>query len=256
MKTKSLSFRILLLLSLILCFGFILTACNDSPNNQSETITLAETKELIVNALSLDNETSSQISSQANNDNRDVFLKFGTTDTYIRSNLVTPEYTDSVNMSATIEKTGDAWSKYALNYSVNNSNINLSTQEYFDGNFIYKINFDGSKTKTEFSNGTEESANLSLILCNFDVMFLDEAFDVAYRDDVLKTSIMLSFSILKFSLTKSENNKYLKMLSVKKFSRSRTMPIEFLYATSGGSFLKCSKRSYCSALVSTCVLRS
>ena len=128
MKTKSLNFRILLLFSLILCFGFILTACNDSPNDQSETITLAETKELIVNALSLDNETSSQISSQANNDNRDVFLKFETTNTYIRSNLVTPEFTDFVNMSATIEKTGDAWSKYALNYSVNNSNINLSTQ--------------------------------------------------------------------------------------------------------------------------------
>lgn len=189
MKTKSLSFRILLLISLILCFGFILTACNDSPNDQSETITLAETKELIVNALSLDNETSSQISSQANNGNRDVFLKFGTTDTYIRSNLVTPEYTDSVNMSATIEKTGDAWSKYALNYNVSNNSTNLSTQEYFDGNFIYKINFDDSKTKTEFSNGTEESANLSLILCNFDVMFLDEAFDVAYKNDVLKTSI-------------------------------------------------------------------
>ena len=72
-------------------------------------------------------------------------------------------------------------------YPENNSLASI--KEYYDGSFVYGIGADSTKTKTEFANSPDSAiGNLSTVLLSFDVMFMDQAFETAYQNEVLRTT--------------------------------------------------------------------
>lgn len=56
-----------------------------------------------------------------------------------------------------LKKNGEAWSKYVLDYQTYSSNSaeKFGTKEYFDGEKIYKIDYDDSRVVSDFENGTQ-----------------------------------------------------------------------------------------------------
>ena len=190
MKTKNLSLKILSVVALVLCLGLFLTACDDQ---STTTISLAEGKEIIVNALQLDNSSVSALSVE---DNRDVFLKFKNTEVDFNSVSELHGESSNIKISAIVNKSKTGWEKYVLEnimetksetYPENNSLASI--KEYYDGSFVYGIGADSTKTKTEFANSPDSAiGNLSTVLLSFDVMFMDQAFETAYQNEVSRTT--------------------------------------------------------------------
>lgn len=195
MKTRkmNISLTIFALVFALFSLSFFLFGCNET---KEQTISLAETKTLIVNALQLDG-ISGQEMTKNSTDNRNIFTKFGKTNISFENDLMAQNLTDTVEMNATIEKNGEAWSKYVLDYQTYSSNSaeKFGTKEYFDGEKIYKIDYDDSRVVSDFENGTQESMNLSITFLYFDVMFYDGAFESCYQEDVLKVTNENGFTL-------------------------------------------------------------
>lgn len=197
MKTKNLSLKILSVVALILCLGLFLTACDEQ---STTTISLAEGKEIIVNALQLD---SVSVSAYSEEDNRDVFLKFKNTEFDFESVSELHGETSNIKISGIANKSKTGWEKYVLenimeskNETNPKNNYLTSVKEYYDGSFVYGIGADGSKTKTEFANSPDSLiGNLSTVLLSFDMMFMDKAFETAYQNEVLKTKTENSYTL-------------------------------------------------------------
>ncbi len=164
-----------LFLTLVFAFVLSITAfagCRKSEN--SLTISLETAKTTIVEALEIE-EVSGQIvlgNSVENQGNRNIFAKLRNSAVEIVGNF---DYGDTI--SGCVQRQQTAWTKYSLGCG--------DEYEYYDGTYVYLKN---SQTKTTFDSSHYGIILQSLDCIYLDLLFLDEAFDTIYNDDVLKES--------------------------------------------------------------------
>lgn len=179
---------------ILICGCFLFAGCGEK---STETISILQAKEIIVNALALDDMTNA-LEDETFSTNRDVFTKFHNTDVYVESKMSAGEMSSNTQYMALIEKTNGVWTKYTLSNSLNDvsgsETFTTSTLEYYDGEYVY-TDRDGEKSKSLFADNMSESQNLSMILVSFDYVFLDDAFDIIYQNDVTKTSRPNSYTL-------------------------------------------------------------
>ena len=168
----------ILCMALIVC-SFILVACKskdpDTPPQTpgSTTITLAEAKSTIVNALATNNmEVQSSFFSTSN---RNVFTKLNTVEISIEGKF---DYGTTISGTAEKNILGN-WTKYSLQSGENYG--------YYDGDNAYlKNNLDYWTTTFEYSYFGLILQSMDCIY--IDLLFLDDAFDSIYGDTVKKIS--------------------------------------------------------------------
>lgn len=164
--------KILICLSIILAGGVALLAgCNPSDNN----LTLAQAKEIIVNALSMDSTVETTSVKSFSTDNRNIFVKLN------RASVEIDGLTDlGTKITGEVERGTNGWTGYSLS----------SLEEYFE----YYVNDTAYfKHDNETATNPFDSSRFGIYLQSFDViyvdlLFLDDAFDSIYENSVTKTS--------------------------------------------------------------------
>lgn len=164
-------------LFLTFAFVFVLSICSLAGcgnSGKNSTISLATAKETIVEALKIE-EVSGQMvlgNSVENQGNRNIFAKLENSAVEIVGNF---DYGDTI--SGYVQRQDAAWTKYVLGCG--------DEYEYYDGTYAY---LKSTQTKTTFDSSHYGIILQSLDCVYLDLLFLDEAFDTIYKDDVLKES--------------------------------------------------------------------
>ena len=203
----------------MLCCGFFLAGCKDgnekndedtNPGTQSSTtISLSEAKTIIVNALALDEDSSSA----EQQGNRDLFEKFGMvqlnslteTQDYTTSEMISQEeyvghYEYSNNsiqkylssMSSTAVENDEITEVNYQEYSSDYITVYRNIEDELFGNMVMEITLSNDESTGEsFEIETLESQILSIT----NVMFTDDAFDAVYKENVARNKTDDGFSL-------------------------------------------------------------
>ena len=224
MRTKSKSkflAGILSIFAIILCFGFLLTGCGDSSNNDNtgdddtsantSIISLVDAKNIIINALAIDDAESTPTlpNSQAKIDNRDIFVKFGKSAISLFSDIGYPGDGSVINASASIrqaqisfltDKTSGELDKYLIEGSIFDGAfgepVYSTALEYLDGEFVYS-NYDGVINRVDYTGNITEGVlfNYASQLLIYETIFSDSAFDSIYQQQVEREDFEEGFSL-------------------------------------------------------------
>ena len=221
MNAKKIQLKIfaVLLVAIMLCCGFFLAGCKDgnekddedtNPGTQSSTtISLSEAKTIIVNALALDEDSSSA----EQQGNRDLFEKFGMvqlnslteTQDYTTSEMISQEeyvghYEYSNNsirkylssMSSTAVENDEITEVNYQEYSSDYITVYRNIEDELFGNMVMEITLSNDESTGEsFEIETLESQILSIT----NVMFTDDAFDAVYKENVARNKTDDGFSL-------------------------------------------------------------
>lgn len=171
MKVKRISLSVLGVILAVMCFGFVLAGCCGN----SATISLSEAKEIVLNALAVDDAGSMTVSA-ADVGNRNIFTKFGTAKLSLESGADV-----GVKLSGLATKTNDEWIEYLITDA-------SGAQEYYDGSVAYL------KNGEEYSQNTIDSSFMGVYLYSYDsiflnLLFIDEAWDTIYENEVKKVDV-------------------------------------------------------------------
>ena len=194
MKSKSLNKILMSVISLfviILCFGFVLTGCGgDDTNKDNDTVTtttinLNEAKEIIINALSI--EQAQVMTFAGNEGNRDIFEKLGKFS--VNSKIYQEEQ---------LIQTENTVAEYA-----NNSFLQLYSQqtqtEYMTENTIESELYITLQQVYQLTNGVVSASQLPEQMMQSFTLFnnalAEECFQSGYDEDVIKQTGQDGFSL-------------------------------------------------------------
>ena len=171
MRVKRISLSVLGVILAVICFGFVLSGCCGN----SATISLSEAKEIVLNALAVDDAGSMTVSA-ADVGNRNIFTKFGTAKLSLESGADV-----GVKLSGLATKTNDEWTEYLITDA-------SGAQEYYDGSIAYLKNSDG------YFNNTIDCSFMGVYLYSYDsiflnLLFIDDAWDTIYGNEVEKIDV-------------------------------------------------------------------
>lgn len=163
-------------LFLTLAFVFVLSFCSLAGcrnSGKNSTISLATAKETIVEALKIE-DVSGQMHgcSVESQGNRNIFARLKNSKVKMVGNF---DYGTAID--GYVQRQDAAWTKYSLGCG--------DEYEYYDGTYAY---LKSTQTKTTFDSSHYGIILQSLDCVYLDLLFLDEAFDTIYKDDVLKES--------------------------------------------------------------------
>ncbi|MGN1200641.1 MAG: hypothetical protein ACI4R8_00050 [Candidatus Caccovivens sp.] len=170
--------RIILCLMLMLTMGSgMLVGCENPPKESNvSSVSLSQAKEIIVNALTLDenNLQTQHVCATNISENRNVFVKFKTASVSIQGNT---DFGDTI--SGEVERQNLNWTKYSLQSSDNHL-------EYYDGSNAY------SKYNTGLNKNDLNNSYFGIILQSFDaiyidLLFIEDAWATIYKSQVTKT---------------------------------------------------------------------
>ena len=213
MRTKSKNkflAGILSIFAIILCFGFLLTGCGDSSNNDNtgdddtsantSIISLVDAKNIIINALAIDDAESTPT---LPNSQRDIFVKFGKSAISLFSEIRYPGDGSVINASAPVQqtqisfitdKTSGTLDKYLVDGAFYGA-MNLTALEYLDGEFVYS-NYDGVISRVDYTGSiTGVLLNYASQLLIYETLFSDSAFDNIYQQQVEREDFEEGFSL-------------------------------------------------------------
>lgn len=170
MRVKRISLSVIGVVLAVLSFGFVIAGCC---GNSSSTISLSEAREIVLNALAVDNAESMAIRT-ADVGNRNIFTKLKTAE-------LTLESGDDIELSGFATKVNDEW----VEYLITDAN---GAQEYYDGSVAYL------KNGEEYSQNTIDSSFMGVYLYSYDsiflnLLFIDEAWDTIYGNEVEKVDV-------------------------------------------------------------------
>lgn len=174
MKAKKISFSIVAMLVAIFSFSFLLLGCGGKKN--TDVLTLNEAKDIVVNSLAMNNsQTAKVLLANVNEGNRNIFVKLNKAEIQIQGN-----FGYGTTISGLVERTGENWTKYLLN----EGNV---FDEYYNGEYAY------SRYNSQIETETFDSSYFGVILQSFDcvyidLLFIDDAWDTIYEDEVVKTN--------------------------------------------------------------------
>ena len=172
MRVKRISLSVIGVVLAVLCFGIVVAGCC---GNSSSTISLSEAREIVLNALAVDNAESMAVRT-ADVGNRNIFTKFGTAKLSLESGADV-----GVKLSGLATKTNDEWTEYLITDA-------SGAQEYYDGSIAYLKNNDG------YFNNTIDCSFMGVYLYSYDsiflnLLFIDDAWDTIYGNEVEKIDV-------------------------------------------------------------------
>lgn len=155
--------------------GVLFAGCN-----KSTSLTLSEAQEVIVNALAVSETSKSEVNAQEGN--RNIFIKLGKADINIKGNTDLGE-----SFGGKVERADDKWTKYSLSAS-------NGTTEYLADNVVF------TKIDDEVTESTYEEAIFPIYLQMFEAVFVDDlftddAFNTIYNDKVTKNATKNGYSL-------------------------------------------------------------
>lgn len=195
-------FKSILCMALMLVVGCIaFVGCGpkeeDNPPPAIETtITLAEAKTTIINALKIDEQQVQAMAMTYGNEqqsNRSILLKFGKIDFNVEASVTYYEDNKVIEIPSRLvaDYTGGNWNEYVLDCLSLSDDPNKDTEDakvYNDGeNLYYNINGEKLSGNMVFMNP------LNIFVQSYcdmvETLFTDEAFTTMYNGNVTKTSI-------------------------------------------------------------------
>lgn len=212
MNAKKIQLKIfaVLLVAIMLCCGFFLAGCKDgnekddedtNPGTQSSTtISLSEAKTIIVNALALDEDSSSA----EQQGNRDLFEKFGMVQLNLQSgaqDYTTGEMDSQDELVAYYEYSNNSIQKYNASGSSISAEYGETAYQEYSPDYITMYR-DTNGTITEMPVSTDESlegeyadSEDMAVEDLINQMFRDEAFEKVYEENVVKNSVDNGFTL-------------------------------------------------------------
>lgn len=191
-------FKSILCIALLLVVGCVaFVGCGpkkeeDNPPANQTTITLAEAKTTIVNALAI-NEPQAMAMTYALADeeqgNRDIFVKFGISQGILDGKTILDGTTYDMPAHLIADKTNGTWNKYTLDSTVLSDDGLHNIKAYFDGENIFSKMDNQTPTATDFFHNFSQ-----MYLTTIETMFSEDAFDIFYSGDVIKTTINNGFT--------------------------------------------------------------
>lgn len=168
--------KTLFCLMLVFVVGGVLFAGCNKPTS----LTLSEAQEVIVNALAVSETSKSEVNAQEGN--RNIFIKLGKADINIKGNTDLGE-----SFGGKVERADDKWTKYSLSAS-------NGTAEYLADNVVF------TKIDDEVTESTYEEAIFPIYLQMFEAVFVDDlftddAFNTIYNDKVTKSATKNGYSL-------------------------------------------------------------
>ncbi len=193
-------FKSILCIALLLVVGCVaFVGCgpkkeeDNPPANQTTTITLAEAKTTIINALRID-EPQAQATAMTyvlaeEQENRDIFVKFGKSQFVLDAKTILDGTTYDMPAHLIADKTNGTWNSYNLESTVLSDDRLHNVKTYFNGTNYY------SNIDNNVSFGTDLFGDFSqMYLTTIETMFSEDAFDIFYSGDVIKTTTNNGFT--------------------------------------------------------------
>lgn len=153
-------------------------------NPTTTTITLAEAKQTIVNALAINESEIQQLrihtlATSSNSQNRNIFIKLNAAEISLKN--------DDVSFGGIVQRNflGN-WTKYSLCYNENYG--------YYDGNLVYFKGSSGNFNTLSFEETYFSTLLQSMDCLYIDLLFLDDAFTNIYGNTVNKNFDKESYS--------------------------------------------------------------
>lgn len=176
----------------------------DNPPENQTTITLAEAKTTIVNALKIDEPQAQAMAmtyalANEQQGNRDIFIKFGKTQFVANKTVyfVGTELQQAVDETIIADKTGGSWNKYLMEViSTSNEPDNQegmgTLNFYYDGINVYEDYSDyGGDVIVNNDNNNLSSQELGIV----NYLFTDSAFNTLYINEVAKKITETGFTL-------------------------------------------------------------